>query len=91
MSRSSTVVIAYMMHRRNWDYQQAYEYVKSKRRFVHPNAGFIAQLKLYKRMGCRIDPQYQKYKVYRLRLAGDQMRKGTHTHHHLITFLLKLF
>lgn len=64
------------MKKHNMEYQAAYDYVKSKRRFVQPNIGFIAQLKLWRRMGCTIDPQYQKYKIYRLRLAGEQVRKG---------------
>ncbi|XP_065364570.1 dual specificity protein phosphatase MPK-4 [Calliphora vicina] len=76
VSRSSTAVIAYIMKHHNMEYQAAYDYVKSKRRFVQPNIGFTAQLKLWKRMGCDIDPQYQKYKIYRLRLAGEQVRKA---------------
>ncbi|KAM7350202.1 dual specificity protein phosphatase MPK-4 [Cochliomyia hominivorax] len=76
VSRSSSAVIAYIMKKHNMDYQAAYDYVKSKRRFVQPNIGFMAQLKLWRRMGCSIDPQYQKYKIYRLRLAGEQVRKA---------------
>ncbi|XP_037820222.1 dual specificity protein phosphatase MPK-4 [Lucilia sericata] len=76
VSRSSSAVIAYIMKQHNMDYQAAYDYVKAKRRFVQPNIGFIAQLKLWRRMGCSIDPQYQKYKIYRLRLAGEQVRKA---------------
>ncbi|XP_061386165.1 dual specificity protein phosphatase MPK-4-like [Musca vetustissima] len=76
VSRSSSAVIAYIMKRHNMDYNTAYDFVKSKRRFVQPNAGFAAQLKLWHRMGCNIDPHYQKYKIYRLRLAGDQVRKA---------------
>ncbi|XP_037932191.1 dual specificity protein phosphatase MPK-4 [Teleopsis dalmanni] len=75
VSRSSSVVIAFVMKTHDLDYQQAFDLVKSKRRYVQPNSGFIAQLKLYKRMGCKIDTQYQKYKIYRLRLAGEQVRK----------------
>lgn len=76
VSRSSTAVIAYMMKKHNLEYQQAYEIVKSKRKFVHPNSGFVNQLKLYRRMGCTIDPQFDKYKAYRLKLAGEQVRKA---------------
>ncbi|XP_005179550.2 dual specificity protein phosphatase MPK-4 [Musca domestica] len=76
VSRSSSAVIAYIMKHHNMDYASAYDFVKSKRRFVQPNAGFAAQLKLWHRMGCNIDPHYQKYKIYRLRLAGDQVRKA---------------
>ncbi|KAL9884349.1 dual specificity protein phosphatase MPK-4 isoform 1-T1 [Glossina fuscipes fuscipes] len=76
VSRSSTAVIAYIMKSHNLDYQTAFELVKSKRRFVQPNVGFAAQLKLWRRMGCTIDNHYQKYKIYRLRLAGEQVRKA---------------
>ncbi|XP_055845336.1 dual specificity protein phosphatase MPK-4 [Episyrphus balteatus] len=76
VSRSSTAVIAYMMKKHNLEYQQAFEIVKSKRKFVHPNSGFVNQLKLYRRMGCTIDPQFDKYKAYRLKLAGEQVRKA---------------
>lgn len=76
VSRSSSTVIAYMMKRHNLDFLPAYEMVKAKRRFVQPNAGFVTQLKLFRRMGCRIDPGCQRYKTHRLRLAGEQMRKA---------------
>ncbi|KAH8421535.1 hypothetical protein KR009_012137 [Drosophila setifemur] len=76
VSRSSAMVIAYMMKRHNLDFQPAYELVKAKRRFVQPNLGFRNQLKLYRRMGCQIDPTYQRYKMHRLRMAGEQMRKA---------------
>ncbi|XP_034663839.1 dual specificity protein phosphatase MPK-4 [Drosophila subobscura] len=76
VSRSSSTVIAYMMKRHNLNFQPAFELVKAKRRFVQPNSGFINQLKLFRRMGCKIDPNYQRYKMHRLRLAGEQMRKA---------------
>lgn len=76
VSRSSSAVIAYMMKRHGLDYQPAYELVLAKRRFVQPNAGFVSQLKLFRRMGYKIDPNYQRYKMHRLRLAGEQMRKA---------------
>ncbi|XP_017850317.1 dual specificity protein phosphatase MPK-4 [Drosophila busckii] len=76
VSRSSSAVIAYIMKRHNLDYQPAYELVKNKRRFVQPNAGFVAQLKLFRRMGYKIDHSFQRYTMHRLRLAGEQMRKA---------------
>ncbi|XP_017870219.1 PREDICTED: dual specificity protein phosphatase 12 [Drosophila arizonae] len=76
VSRSSSAVIAYIIKRHGLDYQAAYELVLAKRRFVQPNAGFVAQLKLFRRMGYKIDPNYQRYKMHRLRLAGEQMRKA---------------
>ena len=49
-SRSSTVVIAYLMWAYRWTYQQAYKYVLSKRQIARPNEGFDQQLKLFERL-----------------------------------------
>ncbi|XP_017493105.1 PREDICTED: dual specificity protein phosphatase 12 [Rhagoletis zephyria] len=76
VSRSSAAVIAFIMKQHDVEYQAAFDLVRSKRRFVQPNPGFVSQLKLYRRMGCKIDAQYQRYKLYRLRLAGEQVRKA---------------
>uniref|UniRef100_T1GAI1 protein-tyrosine-phosphatase n=1 Tax=Megaselia scalaris TaxID=36166 RepID=T1GAI1_MEGSC len=55
VSRSSTAVIAYIMKTHNFDYNQAFEFVKSKRKFVQPNNGFVKQLKLFHKMNYKID------------------------------------
>jgi protein-tyrosine phosphatase len=47
ISRSSTLVIAYLMYSRNWTIDQAYLHVKSKRKRIHPNKGFARQLLQY--------------------------------------------
>lgn len=52
--------------------------VKSKRRFVQPNNGFIVQLRLFHKMNWKIDSHHEKYKLYRLRMAADKVRKGKH-------------
>lgn len=50
--------------------------VKSKRIFVRPNVGSMNQCRLFHKMGWKIDVQHEKYKVYRMRLAADKVRKG---------------
>jgi protein-tyrosine phosphatase len=45
VSRSATITIAYLMKRFNWNYEEAYEYVKERRPCIYPNKGFIRQLK----------------------------------------------
>ena len=46
ISRSPSIVIAYLLQKRIFDtYEEAYEYVKSKRPKSCPNEGFIQQLK----------------------------------------------
>lgn len=74
VSRSSTLVIAYMMKKHEMTFDAAHDFVKSKRRFVSPNAGFVAQLKLYEDMGCTIDTRNVQFKMYRLQIASDKVR-----------------
>lgn len=57
-------------------YSPAFERVKSKRRFVGPNPGFIQQLRLFAKMRWQIDPNHEQYKKYRLHLAADSVRKA---------------
>lgn len=64
------------MNKYKLSYDAALQRVKSKRRFVMPNPGFINQLKLFSIMNYRIDPQNEKYKLFRLKLAADNVRKG---------------
>ena len=45
MSRSPSLVIAYLMIENRWCYEEAYNYVKSRRPIVEPNIGFVKQLK----------------------------------------------
>ncbi|XP_043276135.1 dual specificity protein phosphatase MPK-4 [Venturia canescens] len=76
VSRSSTLVIAYTMKKYEMTFSVAHDLVKSKRRFVSPNAGFMAQLKLYEDMGCSIDNTNVQFKMYRLQIAADMVRKA---------------
>ena len=40
VSRSATMVIAYLMKYHNMEFEQAFHFVKSKRNVIFPNAGF---------------------------------------------------
>lgn len=44
VSRSSTIVIAYLMSYSNLTMHQTYQFVKSKRSIVAPNFNFMGQL-----------------------------------------------
>ncbi|CAG9768546.1 unnamed protein product [Ceutorhynchus assimilis] len=76
ISRSATVVLAYMMKKNQLSYTEAYNKLKSKRSLVFPNKGFVTQLRLYKEMGYKIDPSYTKYKMFRLSVAADKVAKA---------------
>ncbi len=43
-SRSAAMVMAYLIHTRNWGMEQALTFCKEKRKVVNPNFGFLAQL-----------------------------------------------
>lgn len=45
VSRSATVVIGFLMLKRNYSFVEAYKHVKSVRNCVQPNSGFQQQLK----------------------------------------------
>lgn len=76
VSRSAALVIAHIMKKYQLTYREAFERVKAKRSIVYPNQGFVSQLKLYKEMGFAIDPSHMHYKMHRLIVVGDKIRKG---------------
>ncbi|XP_044752831.1 dual specificity protein phosphatase MPK-4 [Coccinella septempunctata] len=75
VSRSATVVIAYVMKTYNLTYVDAFQRVKLKRSIVYPNHGFVSQLQLYEQMNYTIDKNYMHYKIFRLSLAADRFKK----------------
>ncbi|XP_071454474.1 dual specificity protein phosphatase MPK-4 [Hetaerina americana] len=76
VSRSATIVTAYLMKKHRISYEEAIERVKSCRRFVGPNRGFIAQLCLYADMGWCIDRDYLGYRLFRLQISADKYQKA---------------
>lgn len=67
VSRSATIVIAYIMKKFRKPYLQAFNEVKSKRSLINPNPGFCEQLRLWEKMNFEIDPFNSEYRfiVYR--------------------------
>lgn len=45
LSRSPTLVIAYLMIEHRWNFEESYNFVKTKRPYISINSGFINQLK----------------------------------------------
>ncbi len=44
ISRSASIVIAYIMDKYKMNYDQAFSYVKTKRTTIRPNTNFVEQL-----------------------------------------------
>lgn len=47
VSRSATILTAYLMRKNNWSRDETIEYLQSKRSVVDPNDGFRKQLSIY--------------------------------------------
>jgi len=65
-SRSVTIIVAYLLRRyRYHTVFSALSLVRESRPMAEPNDGFMAQLELYKAMGCPSDidaqPKYQRW------------------------------
>ncbi|KAK7792218.1 hypothetical protein R5R35_007476 [Gryllus longicercus] len=75
VSRSATIVIAYMMKKYQISLDEAYERVQAQRRFVRPNPGFMDQLRLYQYMGWCVDRHHLQFRMFRLHIAADQVKK----------------
>lgn len=50
ISRSTTIVIAYLMRKKQKGFLEMFEFVKSRRKYANPNEGFISQLKEYEKI-----------------------------------------
>lgn len=47
VSRSATIVIAYIMRLNHWSTNKALEFARSRRSVINPNANFLKQLRIY--------------------------------------------
>lgn len=47
MSRSSAVIVAYLMKEKSWCLKEAYQHVKDKHPSINPNDNFVVQLIRY--------------------------------------------
>ena len=56
VSRSVSIVIAYLIYLNKWSYDKAFDFVQSKRAIANPNIGFYLQLKTFqKRLSSKND------------------------------------
>ncbi|CAA7259408.1 unnamed protein product [Cyclocybe aegerita] len=71
ISRSTTVVAAYLMKTRGMTPPNAIRYLKQKRHQIHPNYGFIKQLDVF--VQCEFDPSpsHPKYRSWKRRHQQD--------------------
>ena len=61
ISRSSSVVIYYIMKSRGWEYYQAYNYLKERHPRARPNYGFSKQIIFSKNLKNSNESQYNRF------------------------------
>jgi len=62
ISRSTTIVIAYLMQKNKWDFDTTFDFTKQKRIGVCPNIGFRTQLKLFHKLEYQVDKDHPEIK-----------------------------
>lgn len=72
VSRSVTVITAFIMKTDQLTFEKAYENLKSVKPEAKMNEGFEWQLKLYQAMGCEVDTSSAVYKQYRLQKVTEK-------------------
>lgn len=76
ISRSSTIVIAYLMHKLNLSKQQAVDHVTAVRNIIKPNDGFQEQLQLFENMGTTLDKKHGEFRAYQLNKLAVKFQCG---------------
>ncbi|XP_033643181.1 dual specificity protein phosphatase 12-like [Asterias rubens] len=77
ISRSSTIVIAYLMHRDKITFQKAFDLVKEKHPRTEPNDGFVDMLCLFEAMGCQFSSSHPLYRQHRLGQIAPDIQAGS--------------
>merc|ERR1719433_471587 len=80
VSRSASVVVAYLMNKRKWEYSTAIDFVRKKRSKVDPNVGFKIQLQVYHRMKWTFEKEnfLKEYEGSCLEYIGALRAKAEH-------------
>jgi len=64
ISRSSSVIIAYLMCQHKWTYDKAFKHTEKQRPFIYPNHGFRQQLRLLEVMKHEVNLKHPDYLQY---------------------------
>jgi len=76
VSRSATVVAAFLMKKYAITFDSAICRLKESRKLVAPNRGFESQLRLYETLGYTIDRHNLQFKMFRLRVTANKVSKA---------------
>ncbi|KAK1629063.1 hypothetical protein QYE76_003378 [Lolium multiflorum] len=83
VSRSATIITAYLMKTEQKSLEEALESLKEINESVCPNDGFLDQLKLFEEMGFKVDTSSPIYRRFRLKLLGQSYKIGEKIGNHV--------
>ncbi|KAM0851976.1 hypothetical protein ACQ4PT_052049 [Festuca glaucescens] len=83
VSRSATIITAYLMRTEQKSLEEALESLKEINESVCPNDGFLDQLKLFEEMGFKVDTSSPLYRRFRLKLLGQSYKIGEKIGNHV--------
>ncbi|KAJ6627999.1 hypothetical protein B0H10DRAFT_1869341 [Mycena sp. CBHHK59/15] len=73
MSRSVTIVAAYLMYTQNIDPQAALDIIKKSRPHVEPNAGFLLQLEIFHKAAFKISRRDKTTRMFYMEKAVEEV------------------
>ncbi|KAJ1274055.1 hypothetical protein BS78_05G033900 [Paspalum vaginatum] len=76
VSRSASIIVAYLMRTEQKSLEEALESLKEISESACPNDGFLDQLKLFEEMGFKVDTSSPLYKKFRLKILGQSYKLG---------------
>ncbi|TFK34431.1 hypothetical protein BDQ12DRAFT_689589 [Crucibulum laeve] len=76
VSRSATIVTAYLMYSRNMDTTTALELIRRSRPYVEPNQNFLRQLELFHRAHFKISPRDKAIRMFYMDRAVEEVMNG---------------
>ena len=75
-SRAAAVVMAHLMKKYKYSVDRSLEILRSKRKCVSPNSGFMAQLRLWEAMRFKLEQNFLRYKMYKLQTVSEHLRRS---------------
>ncbi|KAJ3825203.1 hypothetical protein F5878DRAFT_707211 [Lentinula raphanica] len=79
VSRSATIVAAYLMHSRKMNVEEALGLVRKARPEIDPNPGFIAQLEIFHNASFTISRKDKTTRMYYMQRTTDEVMNGDGT------------
>ncbi|KAG8924708.1 hypothetical protein FRC02_010231 [Tulasnella sp. 418] len=76
MSRSASIVAAFLMYSKNINLNEALDLMRSARPIVCPNDSFMRQLELFHKVSCKITPRDKATRAYYLERTVTEVLNG---------------